>query len=511
MLQIVHVMSGWKTRAGTAKGRIEAGLSRFRAACAIPGARAPFLRDDRGTVAVIFTLVAFVAVALAGGAVDVGRTYSMRTKLQNVLDAATLATASAYLADPNHDINKALAQGRQFFASNMGQDQGASMTSALDAMSQTVAMQAQMNVTTPFLSMVGINSLSLWAATEVATQESLSGGAGAEVEISLMLDTTGSMGQDSGNGTTKMEALKQASKTFVDILLPDVGAPKARIALAPFAPYVHVSDALAQVATGQPLVKDVTTTTTVQCNPETTCEPATCKQYKKGVCQQWNQPVCTTTYSQCDSTSTATAYLSRCMIERTGNAAFDGSGPGDGAYFTPVWKSSESAAKNCTPGQTVVPLTRDKFVLKSTIDSLTASGMTAGHLGTAWAWYMLSPDWSGVFTGESTPKPYATPKLKKIAVLMTDGEYNTYYAKDGSGTAIQGGSPEQAVSLCGGMKLQGIEVFTVGFKLDSQAAIDTLANCATDADHAFLAEDAAQLASVFREIAFRSVPLHVAK
>ncbi len=493
-----------------ADGR-KAGFLRFVALSSSGKGRPPFARDDRGTVAVVFALVAFAAVALAGGAVDVGRTYAMRAKLQNVLDAATLATASAYLADPNHDINMALAQGRQFFNSNMGDDRGATMTSSLDAVAQSVSMQAEMTVKTPFLSMVGINSLSLWAATEVATQESLTGGAVAEVEISLMLDTTGSMGQDSGNGTTKLDALKQAAKSFVDILLPAAGTPKARIALAPFAPLVNLGDAYVQAATGEPLVKDITTTTTVQCNPETTCQPATCKQYKKGVCQQWKQPVCTTTYSQCDATSTATSHLSRCITERTGEAAFSGAGPGEGTYFTPIWKTSESAAKNCSPGQTIVPLTRDKFILKSTIDGLTASGATAGHLGTAWAWYMLSPDWAGVFPAASTPKPYDTPKLKKIAVLMTDGEYNTFYAKDASGNPIQGGSPEQAVSLCEGMKGQGIEIFTVGFKLDTQKAIETLATCATDASHAFLAEDAAQLASVFREIAFRSVPLHVAK
>jgi len=40
----------------------------------------------------------------------------------------------------------------------------------------------------------------------------------------------------------------------------------------------------------------------------------------------------------------------------------------------------------------VVPLASTKQTLLDKITGLTASGGTAGHLGTAWAWYMLSPN-----------------------------------------------------------------------------------------------------------------------
>ena len=94
-------------------------------------------------------------------------------------------------------------------------------------------------------------------------------------------------------------------------------------------------------------------------------------------------------------------------------------------------------------------------------------GATAGHLGTAWAWYLLSPNWASLFDKDNQPAAYddlkrtigkaKTPLLRKIAVLMTDGEYNTQYSSTDSNT--------QARAICDEMKKTGIEVFTVGFEI----------------------------------------------
>ena len=65
-------------------------------------------------------------------------------------------------------------------------------------------------------------------------------------------------------------------------------------------------------------------------------------------------------------------------------------------------------------------------------------GTTAGQLGTAFAWYMLSPNWADIWPADSKPAAYGTAKLRKIAVLMTDGAYNTLQARSYSDTS----SPE---------------------------------------------------------------------
>ena len=89
----------------------------------------------------------------------------------------------------------------------------------------------------------------------------------------------------------------------------------------------------------------------------------------------------------------------------------------------------------------IMPLTKDRTALKARIDKLDTGGSTAGHLGTAWAYYLLSPNWNTVFANVSSTSaagPYSDltvtnskgmPKLRKIAVLMTDGDYNINYCK----------------------------------------------------------------------------------
>ena len=154
----------------------------------------------------------------------------------------------------------------------------------------------------------------------------------------------------------------------------------------------------------------------------------------------------------------------------------------------------------------IVPLSSDKTMLKSRIDKLTTGGSTAGQLGTAWAWYLLSPKWNYLFPTASAAAPYSDlavvnaqgmPKLRKIAVLMTDGDYNINYCKgveaknsdqspDINCNSENGKSLAQATSLCTALKATQsggkIEVFTVGFQVSS-ASKTFLTNCATDASH----------------------------
>jgi von Willebrand factor type A domain len=167
-------------------------------------------------------------------------------------------------------------------------------------------------------------------------------------------------------------------------------------------------------------------------------------------------------------------------------------------------------ATTCNPSNAIVPLTSDRTKLKNAIDAFTVSGSTAGHLGTAFAWYLLSPNWSNVWPAESKPALYGTPKLKKIAILMTDGEYNTLLGEqysDGSSQATTALS--NAKSLCSGMKLKllpidpNIEIYTVGFKLNTSASKAMLKNCATSEDHYYETTSGDGLKSAFRDIALK--------
>jgi hypothetical protein len=171
----------------------------------------------------------------------------------------------------------------------------------------------------------------------------------------------------------------------------------------------------------------------------------------------------------------------------------------------------------CRPPNEVVPLSNDKAMLKSVIDSFVAAGSTAGHLGTTWAWYTLSPNWGNVFGPGSRPAAYGTPKLKKIAILMTDGEYNTEYDRGVKTSTTGGHSPNgtsttQARQLCANMKAAGITVYSVGFDLGgNQTAIDTLNTCVTSPEYFYTARTGDELRLCFRDIALKISTLRLAE
>ena len=171
----------------------------------------------------------------------------------------------------------------------------------------------------------------------------------------------------------------------------------------------------------------------------------------------------------------------------------------------------------------VIPLTSSKTKLTDAIDDLEAYGATGGALGTAWAWYMMSPNWSNIWTGSSAPGSYSdltsvsgsgTPKLRKVAILMSDGVYNTTRGwKDSDKELVS----NNALTICTNMKAKGIEVFTVAFNLDELSPSDrtraeaTLRGCGTDVSHFYDALDSDKLKTSFRDIAMKLSTLFLAK
>ena len=74
-----------------------------------------------------------------------------------------------------------------------------------------------------------------------------------------------------------------------------------------------------------------------------------------------------------------------------------------------------------------------------------------------------------------------------------------------------------AKQICTNMKAKGIEIYTVGFDLDSLPAAkraqaqDVLQSCGTDIQHFYDAINAEQLKTSFRDIALQLSQLFVAK
>lgn len=174
-----------------------------------------------------------------------------------------------------------------------------------------------------------------------------------------------------------------------------------------------------------------------------------------------------------------------CVSERNGSHAFTDDNPKSGGPLG-------NKASHC-PLSVIAPLSDDPGVVKQALDQLVADGSTAGHLGIAWAWYMVSDKWRSFWPAENAPQEQS-PTLLKAVVLMTDGEFNTEY-ESGNGK-----SAEQARKLCANMKAEGVTVFTVAFDAPEEAQA-LLLECASIPSYAFAAQDGSALKKSFGRIA----------
>lgn len=428
-------------------------LSEFPATLgALMGRRAKtLLADERGSVALIFALTIFVIFGFVGSAIDFGRVYRARSAVQSAIDTAALAGAR------KKQLGGTDAEAITAANAYLGPiKQSLGLTGSVDFSiadnGTTLVGKAVLDVPTRFLKVIGMDKVSFQAAgtaTFGATNANQT-----SVELVMMLDTTGSM------AGTKIADLRSAAQDLIDIVVvTNQGPATARVGIVPFSVAVRLDKNTFEAATGR----------------------------------KWNG-----------------AYKG-CVVERTGSEAYTDSTPASGSFVVPL--EDKGNAGPCDSIAQITPLTDKKADLKNVIRSLAAGGSTAGHIGTAWAWYLLSQNWGQTIDQPNKPAPYSditaknangTQKLRKIAVLMTDGAYNTQYSAVDSTT--------QARDLCSEMKKTGIDIYTVGFQLGGDAtATATLKGCASDPSKFYDASTGDALKAAFRDIALKAAPLRLSQ
>ncbi len=409
-----------------------------------------FKRDDKGNVAIIFGLTATVAVMFVGMGIDTGRVVHSKSNVRTATDAAALMAAKALRIEGKTEA-EAIQIGKNAFDENMKGASGRwvnidSVNIYVDNASSEIKVDVEAHVKMNFASVLGITEMKTPASSAALFEKK-------DVEVSLQLDLTGSMCNGGApapcTNSPKIQGLKDATKDLVDILIPDTPAPqKVRIAFAPFTAGVNLGSYQASVADGR--------TSTDNCVYERVSDTNQASDVA---------PVANDSY----------------MIRSDLQAA---------PHVVPNPRSCPSAP--------VVPLTDNKSALKTTVDGYVADGYTAGHNGTAWAWNLLSPNFSSVWPLASEPASYSDTKTFKNVILMTDGEYNT---KNGKGwSAIQ--VSQIAVDTCNAMKAAGIRVYTVGFALGGNAtAVNTMSACASNPSDFFQAATPDELRTAFKSIA----------
>jgi Flp pilus assembly protein TadG len=451
---------------------------RLRLSRLVPQFVSRALRDRRGVSAVAFAITFAVLAPMSLGLFDVYQANEQHGKLQDALDAATLYAARSTATD-NPTLNSI---GNKALAANLQLVPGATLTSSSFALvNNNTQVQAQAAVQlSAFSPMTGHSPVQ--ASSEVTRN-------GNNIEVAMVLDNTGSM------LGSPMTSLQSAANQLIDLVVSNTQTPfYSKIAIVP---YSNAVNAGAYAATVRGAFLAATDT-----NCKNGADKLGCPSYK---------------FTNMNGQSTIFSTDTNCVSERTGAHAFD-----DASYTAGLvgWVYPPSNENHCIAAS-IQPLTSDKTALHNTISTLTADGSTAGQIGVAWGWYMVSPNWASLFPTASQAVAYGTPNTLKAVILMTDGAFNTTYcngviSKDspsGSGSpsnhincnAPNGDAFTQAQSLCNAMKAppNNIIIYTVGFLhggADPQAQA-ILANCATDAAHAYLPTTGGALQVAFQAIA----------
>lgn len=406
-----------------------------------------YARAEEGTIAIIFALTAFIMVMMTGLAIDVGRIMHADTKLTAAVDAAVLAAAKS-LKENGLDDAAVQELAQRYLEQNIkGGGSYAkirNVTVTVDRRLNSVQMDVDSDVPTLFAGVAGFTKVTL-PRRAVAIYDS------KDIEVGLQLDVTGSM----CSPCRKINDLKDAVAGpggLVDILLPAGGTTnKVRIGLAPFASGVNAGDYALAVSQGR--------------------------------------------------------ATDGCVYERRNLSDQATEAPAIGVFALKA-KADLVRPGDCPSNARVLAMTDERDLLKREINSWTTSTATAGHLGAAWAWYLISPEWAAIWPGASRPAAYNDGRTLKVVVLMTDGIYNTVGGVNNATSVTQ--SKRFAKETCDAMKAQGVVVYTVGFEAPA-AAKTALRECASDPSKFFDAGDGATLKGAFRAIAAEINNLRVSR
>lgn len=515
----------------TAMARATAGrISRFAAA-------------RRGNVATMFAILLIPLIGLVGAAVDYSTAYRAKERIQNALDATSLAVNRAIGTMSEADL-RALAQTT--FAANMGGTREAELSRVdISTGEHTVSLEAKGRSTTMFLAVLGVDKFDLGASsTTISGQQTF--------EIALVLDNSGSM------QGSKIRDLRDAARLLVDVLFAGQSVSDViSVAVVPFAGAVNVGpeyrtaswiDAAGRApANGE--------------NFETNISRFTL--YDRFSNASWAGCVETRPYpADVEDTQPSAANPQTLFVPmfapdepddenskgyRTLNDYLDdaagGGNKGKGKKQTVTWDEAQGNLDKYPAGVKVLargegpnmlcdsapitPLTNRRSTIDSAIGSMKANGMTNIHEGVMWGWRTLSPS-----LPFDQALAYNEVNNNKVIVMMTDGEnthrgvnspnmsmYTAYgFARNGrlgsptsSTSTLVARMNERTAEACTNAKQAGVTIYTIAFEVDDATTRNLLRGCASSADKAFVAGNGGQLIAAFENIAKQLSALRISK
>ena len=404
-----------------------------------------YLREDERGVITMLMLVLFIFVLLLTGvSLDLARHESERADLQSAMDRGVLNAASLRLSSTtDEDIKAAIERyvDTRTFA-------GATATVKLGEIktlpeARIIEATASFDMPTAFMSFAGVGSLDVAAASRAIERD-------PNIELSLLLDRSGSM-----NSPTKIGTLRSEAQVFIDKVVGANAEDKVSVNLISYSSYVDSGPWMFQKVTDATLVAS------------------------EGACM-------TTDYTR-DLRTDAGQLPDDSSSSFTRSQVFD--------YTCPAGDYESQY------------LSGDATTLKSKISDLKAAGTTSTYIAMDWAMAMLNPDSRPVvdemitddvvdpaFTGR--PANWDDPNTDKYIVLFTDGKLNNF-SHDKSMSWVK----ETFEQQCEWAKdsTRGIVIFTIAFEAPFEAE-EQMKACASDPAFYYQA-NSDSLAGVFNKIA----------
>ncbi len=356
-----------------------------------------FRRDDEGSF-IIFSLFIFILMVMIGGmAIDLMRYENLRTKMQNTVDRAVLAASDLDLADTisaqavvDDYLDKAGMGDLPYYVNVTESKVGA------DVIGRTVYVDSQVEMNTYFMHMLGADSLPVPVSTRAS--EGIN-----DVEISLVLDISGSMGWG-----TKLPDMQEAANDFIDEVLVNTEDGRVSMSLIPYS---------TQVNAGAMLADEFNLT----------------GEHSYSHCVDFDPADFGTTELLPGQLLQRAAHFDPWSSYSEGRVFAE-----DGGDWKPNWVCRTEAAAEITPWS------NDPGALKTQIDNLTAQGNTSIDIGAKWGAALLDPSTAPVLNnliddglrdvdlaGRPTPYPNNAdpnvPDVLKFMIVMTDGINTTQY------------------------------------------------------------------------------------
>lgn len=345
-----------------------------------------FRRDEDGSV-VFLSVMMFLIILMVGGiGVDVMLAEMRRTQLQDTLDRAVLAAASLEQdLDPESVVE-------DYFDKTALSEHLKDIHVEEGLGYRTVRATADTSVSTHFMHLSGISSLSMNAAS--GAEERIGG-----VEISMVLDVSGSM-----NSNYRLPNLKIAAKDFVDTLTSTTEDGKLSVSIVPYATQVSAPENFIQ-----------------HFNLTNEHSYSNCVNFASSDFQS--------------TTIDPTAQLTRTMHFDPWNN-YDGRDNDPMQLVpSPVCVEAEDNSRE------MLVMQKDATTLKNFIDGMWGGGNTSIDVGMKWGTALLDASLQPVINNMITdgqvsadfdgrPYAYNNSQTLKVIVLMTDGQNTSQYYID---------------------------------------------------------------------------------